>query len=696
MPATSATRRRRGTSGGSGPADGNVAGDAPLSALLSTVQLSRAVVARLEARMKQQVRAAVDAQAAQQRSLALGGDLDAPWRAAGAVGCLRAFKMRGRDPAAGELHWPTTERSAADEFTINEESTMARTAVGGVFASAAGAAGVSRARTRNRMAGLETTGPMRDELDMQSFRVFGRVQGHFRDIVDAHYAANSADFLQQQRLLSPYVTDATVLRSIRASKDSYFGIKWVSETAPSSLLLSSGSSSSSAKRDCCFLEMVGFTADAHGREVGFVAIASVEAPECPPFPGFLRVARVQMQRTMLVRATDASLATSELFIMGESDDARSASSLAVNARLRVLMAVLNDVSLVIDSQNLVKQTLIAPQPWVPDDARIACSVCSRKFHFLKRRRHHCRLCGELVCKTCYVFRTVPCADFAATASVATAGATGTAAFPPLAPSAPARIRPQRAVTDNNQKRREDQGEVVATKFCVRCIMGLRAIDKRLDVFAQEISKRKCRVLLWMRSVQAEKLMCLWMLLLECAVMSISNASFLISDDVEASGVSTASSTSNLSTRRRGSSITYFKRGSNETREFNLDDLFEDHIKQAHTDDGNLPTQVADFTVITANDNSKTKGDRIGTTASITETTAETSTDWTAMDKKLRSVSEQPTSSSKPHHPLVIANNSNSGHSSSYGKLVRLSTLSRRSSSSKLLAELYDRGSVTVA
>jgi hypothetical protein len=487
-----AARRRRGPS----EPEGGAASEAPLSALLGSVQLSRAVVARLEARMRQQVRAAVDAQASQQRSLALGGDLDAPWRSVGAVGCLRAFKMRGRDPEAGELHWPTTERSATDEFTINEESTMARIAAGGVFASATGAAGVSRGRsgTRVRIQREDKRGAMRGELEMQAFRAFGRVQGHFRDIVGAHYAANSADFLQQQRLLSPYVTDATVLRSIRASKDSYFGIKWVCEMAPSSLLLSSGSSST--KRDCCFLEMIGFTADAQGREVGFVAVASVEAPECPPFPGFLRVARVRMQRTLIVRATDATLATSELFIMGESDDARSASSLAVNARLRVLMTVMNDVSLVIDSQNLVKQTLIPQRPWIPDGARIACSICSREFHFFKRRRHHCRLCGELVCKTCYVLRTVPCGDFAITASAAMANEDGHAAFPLLVP---ARTRPQRAVTDN-QKRQEDLSEVETTKFCVRCVMGLRSIDKRLDTFAQEISKRKFWSLWWLASV----------------------------------------------------------------------------------------------------------------------------------------------------------------------------------------------------
>ncbi|KAF0701367.1 Aste57867_8148 [Aphanomyces stellatus] len=38
--------------------------------------------------------------------------------------------------------------------------------------------------------------------------------------------------------------------------------------------------------------------------------------------------------------------------------------------------------------------------WVPDTDRPACSLCSRAFHTLVRRRHHCRVCGEVVCFQC--------------------------------------------------------------------------------------------------------------------------------------------------------------------------------------------------------------------------------------------------------------------------------------------------------
>jgi hypothetical protein len=154
-----------------------------------------------------------------------------------------------------------------------------------------------------------------------------------------------------------------------------------------------------------------------------------------------------MKRTMLVIPTaDAPESTSEVFIMGASEAKEH--SLIANAQFRSSMAVLNDISLVIDSQNIANQTLA--EMWVPDENRPSCNLCKRKFHFAYRRRHHCRLCGDVVCKSCYVTRNVPQAEMVRTDSANT--------------------------------------EICQTKFCVRCVMGLRAIDKQLDEFSQQLSK----------------------------------------------------------------------------------------------------------------------------------------------------------------------------------------------------------------
>ncbi|GAB9466871.1 1-phosphatidylinositol 3-phosphate 5-kinase [Globisporangium polare] len=40
--------------------------------------------------------------------------------------------------------------------------------------------------------------------------------------------------------------------------------------------------------------------------------------------------------------------------------------------------------------------------WVPDRKRKLCFVCSKSFGILKRHRHHCRMCGEVMCAECMV------------------------------------------------------------------------------------------------------------------------------------------------------------------------------------------------------------------------------------------------------------------------------------------------------
>eukprot|EP00808_Paulinella_micropora_P020149 g78770.t1 len=37
--------------------------------------------------------------------------------------------------------------------------------------------------------------------------------------------------------------------------------------------------------------------------------------------------------------------------------------------------------------------------WEADDARVNCPVCDKAFGFF-RRKHHCRMCGRIVCDPC--------------------------------------------------------------------------------------------------------------------------------------------------------------------------------------------------------------------------------------------------------------------------------------------------------
>uniref|UniRef100_K3WUJ3 FYVE-type domain-containing protein n=1 Tax=Globisporangium ultimum (strain ATCC 200006 / CBS 805.95 / DAOM BR144) TaxID=431595 RepID=K3WUJ3_GLOUD len=42
--------------------------------------------------------------------------------------------------------------------------------------------------------------------------------------------------------------------------------------------------------------------------------------------------------------------------------------------------------------------------WVRNTDRAECVVCYRRFHQLTRRRHHCRMCGDVICRDCSVYK----------------------------------------------------------------------------------------------------------------------------------------------------------------------------------------------------------------------------------------------------------------------------------------------------
>ncbi|TYZ68947.1 hypothetical protein PybrP1_005116 [[Pythium] brassicae (nom. inval.)] len=455
------------------------------------VRLSPAQTAAYEILLRAQLADALreyDASYARGLGAAGGAQLAAPWKRAGTVGRLTTYKVAG----------------------------------------ASGASALSGAT-------------------LQSYRTFGQVQGFYRDILDAHHAESSADLRNLQKLLFPDTLDAAVLHTVRSERtarpreppqqhsrepqlsrsaaaqpppqcstvrEQYFGIKWVASASPSADI---------RRRDCCYVEMLGYARDCAGRDVAFCATASVALPECPELRATHALTRVRVRQTMLLAPTQDAQATTEVFVAGvrEVTDA----SLGTNAHHRHAMAVLNDISLVIDSRNLAAQRLRPRSEWVPDARRAACWVCSRPFSFFFRRKHHCRLCGDIVCRTCYVKRAVP--------------------SPGAGP----------AMADD--------------KFCVRCIVELRAADRCLETFSQQIHKANTlRVLGRDSSISSDVSVALPML-----NSGSSQLSSLSSSEILGS-LSEHSSFSGAEAAAAASAIVYYKRGSQQKKVLRLDELIK--------------------------------------------------------------------------------------------------------------------------
>lgn len=410
---------------------------------------------------------------------------------------------------------------------------------------------------------------------LQSYRTFGKIQGFYKDILGVHHAESTIEFRNQQKILYPDTLDAAVLHTIRSStqhqhqqhaqqpqpqqtrQEQYFSIKWVVTSSPSSEI---------RKRDCCYVEMLGFTNDRYGREIGFCVSASVAIPECPDMLEAQQVTRFRMRNTMLIVPTEDAQSTSEIFVMGVKEVVDS--SLGTNAHHRHFMAILNDMSLVIDSQNITKHILIPRTEWVPDRERKECSICCRGFNFFFRRRHHCRLCGEVICRTCFVKRSVPNA-MRIDEGVKVAAVT----------------------------------EIAQDKFCVRCVMGLRAVDRRIENFTQQMYKGMCiykGISLWKCVTNfVFALLCiavnsLRVLGRDSSISSDIGVAIPVSMDAQQISVCSSGKSGALSARSssadsslrgsarnsaRGSSITYYKRGSHKKKILRLEDLIRFPVEQ---------------------------------------------------------------------------------------------------------------------
>uniref|UniRef100_A0AAV1U1R2 FYVE-type domain-containing protein n=1 Tax=Peronospora matthiolae TaxID=2874970 RepID=A0AAV1U1R2_9STRA len=73
--------------------------------------------------------------------------------------------------------------------------------------------------------------------------------------------------------------------------------------------------------------------------------------------------------------------------------------LSRRAKLRQLCAKIARLEEVLTKRRLSQSLLVHAPHWVHNRDRLGCRICDAKFG-LSRRRHHCRLCGEICCFEC--------------------------------------------------------------------------------------------------------------------------------------------------------------------------------------------------------------------------------------------------------------------------------------------------------
>ncbi|DAZ98440.1 TPA: hypothetical protein N0F65_001141 [Lagenidium giganteum] len=208
------------------------------------------------------------------------------------------------------------------------------------------------------------------------FRCLGRVALGMDKVLDACYADNTIEFRNKMAVLLDNFLDAAVLevlaRQTPKEPHQYVGINWFA-TSHRGLLRKN--------RDFCCLRSTGVTYDDEKQKIGFVSMESMDVPECPSLEKLLGLVRTQLSAVLLLK-----------------QHPEMQPSLLAMAH-HMFTSFVRGLNMVLDVQCIARQTDVNRAMWVPNAHRKFCFLCNKRFSLL-RTRHHCRSCGEVMCRDC--------------------------------------------------------------------------------------------------------------------------------------------------------------------------------------------------------------------------------------------------------------------------------------------------------
>ncbi|RLN51282.1 hypothetical protein BBJ28_00021879 [Nothophytophthora sp. Chile5] len=125
---------------------------------------------------------------------------------------------------------------------------------------------------------------------------------------------------------------------------------------------------------------------------------------------------VQITSILQMRMADGAAVGAATDGTGPASSSGKGAAVALARLMRRRVAAVGRLDLLLERRRLSKLELVPRTDWVADDARKACTVCVKPFT-LRRRKHHCRHCGEVVCASCASTREVDASANASTIHV---------------------------------------------------------------------------------------------------------------------------------------------------------------------------------------------------------------------------------------------------------------------------------------
>ncbi|KAJ0410828.1 hypothetical protein ATCC90586_010151 [Pythium insidiosum] len=225
------------------------------------------------------------------------------------------------------------------------------------------------------------------------YRLFGKISGNYRHLMRFYQADSDRDFFEWQQFMFQSMADARVLKTISrdAAQGRYLGIKWAA-LHPTVFM---------GKVDMLYLEYVAFTRDRLERDIGVRVTIPLHIPEVDQVMEAMKVRRIDSQLVQILRPSQSGHST-HVFYMADNDFPY----FIPQTFTKRMITTAQNLAVYADSRLIAQAGLLPPSKWVANGSRKSCVVCTRAFK-ATRGRHHCRLCGDVVCRKCLIVRDAP-------------------------------------------------------------------------------------------------------------------------------------------------------------------------------------------------------------------------------------------------------------------------------------------------
>ncbi|OQR90321.1 hypothetical protein THRCLA_09374, partial [Thraustotheca clavata] len=239
-----------------------------------------------------------------------------------------------------------------------------------------------------------------------SIRGVGSVQASLEDAMDMMISTNTGEFRSMMKLLLKDMSlDSAVIYQRDQNDSESLSIKWFALKNKAAMATS---------QDFCVLEYAGIlSADYIGGDpnkfVGVCLYESIDQAECPSLFESHRLERGSISKCgYLFRPSPDEVGTLEAqFICSIRQPPGIRTTRRSNrAILQCWAESLCNIQESVHTRRISRLLTQRETPtWVSDHERQCCHLCLKSFTGI-RRKHHCRACGEVICKKCSLINSV--------------------------------------------------------------------------------------------------------------------------------------------------------------------------------------------------------------------------------------------------------------------------------------------------